>query len=577
MNRRETAIYLVKRRTWQGRVASRLREADPQTARLTQAVLGNLHSRHCGISVGLALSLAQALQASSWRHYSPPWQAVIERLRGALMGLTGLEERESSARIGRRDAPVQGGLLFSVAVPYTIYEIVAPLVEAACEQMGRIVLFADDDHVSGGYTWQQYEDYEAQLARTINTLASDKRPTAALSQTFWQERAILLESLLPSNNREARVYPSSDLVDSTIFLRLQTDLGFGRTYRLQQRSSRNQRDNREKRHYDAGADGVELTRDLNDLDRMLMTERLNPSLVRTDRIVNSGYWVTKRPPQPVSLRHVLVVGLYPALMQPTASRGLIKTAWFDFLLHFSHILQRNDLTQSEFRWIEGDGYQRMRSQSLLVRDMMAVGVPPTSEHRAAYRHQFLKRMGWLPDYLDENAPMQTLDQLYLIEEGAEQRRNSALAPDADVPAPQDVRLLKSWVRAAWEAQTDNVRWQTEGNGARRRGQPQALRASGMNLSQFRHVHVFYFMPARYNHQESGLNLTAMKSVMRLRQASMSITWVPDNLHESDAWHFSGQRRLKQTFAYAGGVDVHKLSEQLIQVWLDSVMKEMQGG
>lgn len=402
-------VRLVGPAVWRPVVEEWFQKLSAQEARLAGAILSGLHSRHVGITPRLAASLTQAVLSPSSRRYQAPWKSIMETLRAVLRDLSDVSDALPQDR-----AVGEHGVVFGAGLSYTVFHIAQPIIEAACQYyLYETLLFCAEDPETA-VSPKDYRIYQDRLWDAVQKVVYN--PSNDLPLLFWKERAVMLESLTyRCFDDEHRVLPATDLPDMGIFLNLKPDTGFSRQQDHRKLQMPDRQRLRERRLAEVGADGIRLTTRLEDLNHMLMSEHLYPELIHLDRLLNSGYWVIKRPPRPITLRHTLIVGLCPGVMLNLPASVLIKTCWFDFVLRFSHLLRSSGLDQSEFRWIEGDKFLWAREKSMLLKDMPRIPAPLSEQNRGAYRHLFLKALGWLPAFLDSHAYYKPLPDHILAE------------------------------------------------------------------------------------------------------------------------------------------------------------------
>ncbi len=582
--------------------AERFENLQPAEGRLALAIVTALHSRHVGITPQLAAGLAQILLNASIKPdgFPAPWDAVHQKLRATLRDLSNVPD------FGRETAESSFvPLRFNASISYTVLRLAAPLVNQAVEQNGRAFLFCADDDGIRSIKSDTYHQYEAALSSNIYRLAGEEMKPH--QQLFWQEKAIMLSSLTLKRSRsgvspsvamtqnqgasEHRLLPTVSDPNLSLFLTLQPDMRKRekRTKRQYQMAVRPQL--RERYLPEAGADGVFVTRSPEDMQRMLVSEMSYPEIERLDRLFNSGFFAIERPPKPVRLRDILVVGLFPGTNGLQTSDIFSKTCWFEFLLHFSRLLKQSDMSRSELRWIEGDVYRRIRSISMMVNDLPDIPLTLNENNLQSYRQHFLMKLGWLPSYLDDYA---YFDPLPLWEQGFSSSNDNRVKEG-----------YEAWVKAAWQAQKEDARWtQKKDQGYRRKhilmsDSEQPLSLKKWRLDQFAYVHLMIFLPRSLrqgylvDEDEAGqvsadgdqqkraiLDRPTMhyRSLLRHKAhsgMSLSITWMPENAGSSD-WYFSGRNYSGPVFE-ENDLSLGSKAGRLVETWLANITKEMQRG
>lgn len=598
-----THVHLLRYSFWSVRVQKQTARLQPSERRLAQAILSALHSRHAGITPPLAASLAEALLKRTTASYPAPWRQLVRRLRRAIQELSGGHDIPLAYR--QIDAINEAGLLPGASFSYSVFELVQPLIERACEKIGQVYLFCEDDNAPA-VSDKAYQDYMQQMTRVLHQFAD--QDTSLLPDTFWMDRAVMLQSLSPQREQSPavadnnRVHPVSHLPDSSVFLQLKPAIPFNRQREQHTLSLADRRRIRDRRIQQAGADGIRMTTRPEDLHRMLLTEYLYPDTIRLDRMLNSGYWIIKKPPLPLSMRHALVAALMPGETETMQSAAFLKTCWFDFMLFLTRMLQSSDLRKSELRWLEGDPAYRLHTLPLFVREMPPIMAPLDVEQRTIYRYLFLKKLGWLPAFLNQQKYYKSLN-LTLFEDGLpadpvpqqpahpatsppafEQPLNIApldssagasqthQTPDVEPASATETSMLLLWLEQAWKHQRDYQHLYDKPTTARRTQTGQSTGA--LNVGQFHYVHVMLLLPGRYRLNELISRETIRQRLGLPRTAHISVLWVPEALHHFDAWHFDGSLRLSES-PFARVQQVDKLAGDLIQIWLDNVVKEME--
>ncbi len=563
---------LVKRKDWTHWVAELPSDAAAVNAspenKIGVAIISSLHNRHIGITPQLAQKLAKTLVKSArLEDYPEPWSHVTHRLYNALLELYDLSDDQTYSLDQKQIL-----LRLQASPSYVIFRLAAPLINDACAQVGHSYLFCeDDDPEIEDVSPEEYDVYATNLERAIIRLAQDNQ--SEKQNLFWQERAMMLSSLTQNRPKTLLQTTHSDTTaghwtlpkanppDFGLFMRLRPEVNNRDEQSTRHFQLWSQPQLREKRLFDAGVDGVYVTRRAEDLHRMLVSEMLQPDLVQLDRMVNSGYWATKRPPKPIRLRDMLIVGLSPGAVSLQPSGIFVKTCWFEFLMHFSRLLQLNNLHNSELRWVEGDRYGRSHIKSLLMKEISDISLATNDENSQTYRHNFLMKLGWLPSYLDKHAYF----------DGQPQEN------------------VQKWVEEVWSSQKENVHWEKQKpSSSYRRTKPfldqqETFTQKQWQLDQFNFIHAMLFLPAALLPQkidegivdDSHIQFRKLLDLQRMGRASLSITWVPDKVNETE-WHFSGFNRRNTPLSYAA-VDLNKIAGNLIDTWLMNITREMKRG
>jgi hypothetical protein len=294
---------------------------------------------------------------------------------------------------------------------------------------------------------------------------------------------------------------------------------------------------------------------------MLPHEWTYPEVIRVQRILNSGVLVYERESRYERTRDVLIAALMPGHVQAMPSAALVKACWFDFTMRLGLLLRQSRLHQSEFRWIEGNEFDHVRTCAFFLQDLPTFKT--TVEAQAAvgkpYRHEFMTKLCWLPAYLD------THDHFVQLSHRGE-KVNGEL-PDIDADEQFD-----RWEHAAWDSQRDHPQWSTQGPSFQHH-RPHDTR---LKIDEFAFVHVMAFLPVE-KEQDALSNLTRLRLGLRLGSApgrNISITRVPDQPGDP-GWAFQAYRRTNSRLlpGQSPGISEREIAGHLERAWLDQLMKE----
>lgn len=512
---------------------------------LAQSILATVQGQHVGITPMLVGELVQSLRKRG-EPVGKVWRTVYQRLLRTLEALAG----------ERRGGTMGGIVLHAVPYHYVVLRLVIPLVDLACQRIGRSYLFCEDD---GDISDSDYSKYRSNLNESLVMLAEDD----AQHPTFWAECAITLRTMSKTGNwqsAENAPLPIPDPNALSLFLALDpiTEQGKRRDQRSLKLTNRRREVN--PRIVDAGVDGIRQARSPDDLPHILLSEFMVPTVVRNDRLANNEFFVIKRPPKPVRLRDVLIVGVLPGDIRDEATRTFIKACWFDTLVWLSQRLRQSGLEQSEFRWIEGDRYGRWRSKSFLLEEMPNIVLQQEMEQVRAYRQQFLLTLRWLPSFLDQQAS---------YESGV---------------ATSGWDGFKTWLRQSWHGQRENRHWQTTRQTRRRSDQVRfvdsTLSESPLDINQFAFVHLMTFLPTSLQTQTQRTQLGEVGAVLRFGSQpsrSVSLTWVPEPLQVTEGWRLDGRAWRERRLVKPTADSLNKIAANVIEGWQTVLLKEMQRG
>jgi hypothetical protein len=534
----------------------------PGTAALARAILTTLQNRHIGITPRLSAELARLVKEPQSYKQSPGcWGPVMTRL---------LEECSEGVR--------SAGVMLNATPLYSVIRLAAPVVEEACNRLGLCFLFCRDE-VDNDATLEEYRQYESLLENEIRRMAQNKRD---YFRTFWKDRALTLASYSRrapikgrSGLRLAEVEPSA----LSLLLRLNPVLPAAKALPLHPKTMVDPMKHREiRRMREGGFSGIHVSRRMEDMGDILLSEFLNPPAVLADRLINNGYLALRRQTKREQLRDVLIVGMLPSGVQPQPSSDFIKACWFDFIARFAFMLYRSRLMRSEFRWLQGDNFGRVRSCNFILKELPDLDIPVEGDLTPEFRREFLLALGWLPRYLDTRGRYEKVPLF------------SAASQQLEVTGEHGTGPERQWAYSAWRAQRENSMWSlfepedsltaSPGKGEKR-----------LDIGGYAFVHVMLFLPAEKRHDRgtspaarlgplySGLGLGSPGSAGNGHQYGASITWVPERLAASDRWAFDcrGKRRSNLFSQQETSLSSHSIAGRLEEAWRQQLLKELQNG
>jgi len=521
--------------------------------RLTLAIVSALQSREVGITPKIAGSLARVI-VSKGNYLEVPWTNVIYRLQETVKELAGVVLPSD-----RFAATIESGLLFHSSIRYTIYRLALPLVQAGCALIGMRMLICEDD-VETSVSYEEFEKYERALENAIITLTEEK---SLLPDVFWQDSALtLLSTTQQRRNRETagnEVTSRSistgvnSILDAAVILRMSHAARIYRDETPAVLRPARQRTLIDPRLSTAGTDGVRVSHAISDLPRMLLTELLYPEIIRYDRILNSGFWVTKPPPKPIQQRDVLVVGVAPKHEGPLQT--FIKACWQEFALRLTSLLVQSDLTNSEIRWVEADSAKRMSVTSLMLRDLQTSG--QTIAQETILRFHLWRTSGWYPTFFTNGQKITTLDR-------------SKVHPHTSVPAQ-----IEAWVREAWQQQRETVRWRAWANHdlrKRRQFRPTTnligFETTALQLNLFSFVYVLLFLPSSLRGMVGGF-----KTWFSPSPHTVAVTWIPED-PGTGSWKVDGAFVTDDVSGFSDAASGAEVVNGLIAAWLNDLAEEL---
>jgi len=564
---RELGVKLVSPKVWRPLVEKRFGALTPQEQRFARSVVATMHNRHVGLTPELAAGLVRLLlDPNAQMQVGGAWSAVHKRLADEL--LIGKE----GSNLARLPASKRGlGLLLGSVPTYSIIRLAMPIVEEACRRIGHCYLFCGDK-VKFSVPKDEYDAYAKELTGAIIQLARDSDDRLKL---FWQDRALALASLSHSSvffGQTSAALPEVEPSALDLLLHLKPDISPSK--RRAQHSLRltiASGHRRNPRLKEGGIEGIRVSRRIEDMDSMLLSEYTYPEIIRLDRLVNTGFLALQRESRDQRMRDVLIAALMPGQVRARLSADLVKACWFDCVMRLSPILCRYRLYQSEFRWIEGDTFDRARTCTFLLQDMPAFHTTSENRPSKAYRRAFLTSLHWLPAYLDTRACFNSLADC-----------NERIKSDLDT---SDIARLRDWAYCAWADQKDHVHWAQRGDRASRRGR---AASNWLRTDEFAYVHVMLFLPARERgkgSQGAPTSLGQLYAGLGLGNQpgrNVSITWVPsriasDQTENSEAWAFDAHLRLDPLLFRSPQSDGREIAGRLVQAWFDQWIKEMGRG
>ena len=521
-------VVAVSRSVWQPHADRIFRALPHETARVGRVILNTLHNRHVGITPELAGDLAGWLTDTESGERKGIWRYVFERLAN--------EARGSSIQTIGAHGP---GMMPGTAPLYSVLRLAMPLIDEACRRTGHSYVYCEDEDPHSPAA-ADLTVYAEKIHRAVVGLTRDEDPDG-----FWFDRAMTLADMSrrPGAHLSAgSPLPQSDLQAASMMRHLQpevaTRLG-GVRHRKPLKTRQQHRETVNAR--EGGIDGIRMSRRMEDMGDMLLSEFINHPVILADRLLNSGYMVHRRRPRREKMRDVLVMGLLPGGI-PQIMRAFVKACWFDLVARLSWMLARNGLIRSEFRWMEGDAAGFARAQTFLLQDLPIQNMPNTDQPDPQWRHRFMKSLGWLPPYLDLQARFQPL------------------------PARTDPGS-SGWIIAALRNQRENPRWsmmerQRTGKGA------------GRFSDAFAHVHIMNLIDAASAPEMEDLQRAFRLS--KLSPGTFSITTLPETVNVSQEWSFAVSGKPPVVLFTDEDQKIHyrQLAGRLIGAWLEQLVKEI---
>jgi hypothetical protein len=530
-------------------------------------MVSEFHNRHIGLTYKLAYRLALVLQN---QYDAPkPWRQVLARLDADPLS------KDMLPTGPKQNVRLAGVISLSAAPVYAIYRLAMPLVQMACRELGVCFLAIEDDDSYSFYQVTDLIEYDEILTEKICELAAKDHPRSEL-ELFWTDRAFTLRTYsdlqsslqqpalepgeLPYHDQRVNPYqslPEPDALSVAIFYRMDAMPKSLQEYENLQRLPVRFRQQRTPRRREEGLSGVTLSRSLEDVDRLLLSELMYPPAIRADRLLNTGYLVTERNPKQEKLRDVLIVGVLPPHTGELTSRAFVKTCWFNTMMILAQVLVRHRLINSEFWWIEGDTLERC-STAVFPLSRIKARLKSLNKIQVLgnkqFRNTFLELTGWQPDFLDPVAPQPIQ---------VEDQHNDIIPP---------------------------VRWICS---TARKQLPNQSKALADMVNEFSIVHMLNFLPSELVIKQKDKDQEADPWGWKVEaQLRYGLGLMSSPLHNLSLTCLApGESRAptmpvvtylghyyRQKYAWKAGVpegDLGKLASQLEKAWLDEIFRELQ--
>ncbi|MCP4535747.1 MAG: hypothetical protein GY832_01205 [Chloroflexi bacterium] len=590
-------LRLVAPQVWKAEIEDTFRDLNPKERDLACSIISALHSRHVGITPGLAADAARILlPGGTWSRAhshslsrskiggeSNPWQIAIDTMRYAASHPSSHTDdpslRSRQKQIERladslRTRPNrQGELSPHASFRHVVFRIIAPLIIQACasKDINQTLLFCEDTKGCHVDSPKVYKAYVKRLREQIQELSNDET-NSSVPYLFWQDRVFALQDLTQRRQHSPTlIMHRTRLPESRVIFDLNPQVSV-RSQAQESIDLSKYHELSNPRLTEPGADGATLTRRLEDFSRILKSEFIYPPLIRLDRIINTGFWAIRQPPRPAQVRDVLVIGMCPGAVAASAAGILLKSCWIEFSMHLCRLLQSNGLWQSEIRWIEGDDLGRVRSNSAIVGDLPEAPNLNNDQDRDNYHSRFLSKSGWFPSLLDT---------------GNHYTHPLAKHTDSDrVVAQPGQQQPEEWLKLALHSQREFVGWKQRRDEAHNASLsfaslPPAFGQDKLQIERFRFVHFILLLPDdRIGNKDH--NIVAEKaqrehlrfaSLFRAAHSTIS-TWVPDKVNGS-GWYISKRRHSYSLEPDSQKFSSRSLAGKLIDHWLEDFIWEIQ--
>lgn len=577
-------VRLVPPDVWRPQIAVCFGELTLQEQRFARSILATMHDRHIGITPELAAELARLLlDPRAATEATRTWVTIHDHLMD-VMGELSTETGQGRALHSKRSP----GLLLGSDPIYTVTRLALPIVEKACRQIGRCYLFCADE-IDSSVQKDEYGKYTRDLSTEIARLTHDPSKDGGLG-LFWKEGALALTSFSHASAIFERGYLALPKVDPSalsLLLDLEPNPSSEHCSQHLPHPSVHHGHRRNPLERGGGIDGVRFSNRETDIEHMLPSEWTYPELIRIDRMINDGFLIFERESKHERARDALFAALMPGQVRATLTADFVKACWFDCIMRFGLLLRQSRLHQSEFRWVEGDVFDRTRTCTFFLQDLPTFQTTIETRPSKPYRHEFLTRLRWLPFYLDTRAHFNPLK-----EQKTENEKEQDDSPE------NDIKRSEEWAYAACLGQKDHARWARCEDDAGQRH----ISSNRLRINEFAFVHVMLFLPLQAlqdetaestpsprgpNEELGDIRALSLRILSQLHARlgfgdspgrNVSITWVPDRLQ--NPWRFD-TRRCPVSLLFPGKPPSateqesvsEKIADRLVQAWLDQWIKE----
>ena len=518
------AVWRTERRAWE-------ESLNPGQRRFANAVLALAQSRHVGITAALVTDLVPSL-LDPGQTPRGVWHKVFARLA-----------RERT-QLGAQRSVKGTGIVPGSNPTYCVLRLALPLVTLGCGLIGQSLLFCEEE-VPAGPSLKSLQDYHLQLSAAIEAIAEEDAHAL-----FWGERALALaaSSRQPAAAQSGSL-PGVDPASLGVLLRLKADLPGGHGQPRRPRRLPSPRTPLWASHSkEGGVDGIHHTRRPEDLDGILLSEFINPDHILAERLLNTGFFATRRQPRREPLRDVMITAILPADPALNPALSLAKACWFECMLHLSLLLRRQGMGRGAFRWLQGNALGQMVIQDFNLEDLPSLAAIQDGPPTQAFRAEFMSALRWLPRYLDQ--------------------RCGGIDLTAPLPASfaaNRMTDLQNWALGAWKAQ-----------------QAVPIGNTGTTKGEsFAYQHLMLFLPAPES-DHTPLQWAPLYAGFELAHrpgGQLGITWVPGSLSSGTDWAFAGRGTPRKAILQEDKEDGDsaRMVAPLIRTWLDQFTKEIWRG
>jgi hypothetical protein len=304
---------------------------DNPTVPLAHAIISLCHDRLVGITPEIAGGAAQLLRSSfepaQLREFDSngpaPWANIFQQMRDSFREVLFQPVHlpvamEPSA--SRRDV-IETGILYGISYPYFVFRLIIPLMMSACARIRQSMVFCENDMYD--VSDAAYCAYKAKL---VAVLRDERNLADYLPDIFWPDRTLSMGGMTRERQRYTRQpLPRTRLATARLFRNLTPALSAQEETEWMNLELPELGAPPSPELRDAGFDGIEKTRRIQDLPHILASELLRPREELLDRLFNTGFLALKPPNPPIPMRDVLVVGIVPAPTLGQISLDFFKT------------------------------------------------------------------------------------------------------------------------------------------------------------------------------------------------------------------------------------------------------------
>ncbi len=544
---------LMPTQQWQPKIEAERIQLTPIEGRLYDAIWLGFHSRHIGITPKLATSLAKCLLHDD--QLTSPWLELHTQLRQKLL-------KQGNQQQTNELENIQSGIFLAVSPVYVINNLAKPLVAQACSEINKNYLFCQDNHCD-----EPDVDYIAYHNALVNRIA--KLVETAPWQMPLTEHALVMSAYTRRINNPfqgRQLSPKRDFALAPLMFEQTPDIKTDNRAFPANPIYTVRDDQVIKERQQSGVSGVMHTHREADLDHSLLSEFLNPRLIRLDRLFNTGYHIIEREPKQEKRRHILIEAIFmPELFQQPQG-AIAKACWMHFAAKIATPLRRNKLIQSEFRTIEGNTFEHVQSDAHRLADIpLAQWVQDGGDDIIS----FVNYLTFYPGFNSQNGKIKQVEHSDATLDSTDSTFNSQTTDDQETDEQrieeQAVSRSRYWLRQAQQMQQDHPNWQTQKNS----------RKSTLQLDTFGHVYYMIFTSQSNDTHDPTRLLGAYRGALNADPGNnqhVVVTAIPDNLAQFNQTRFRSRSARENSLSSLP--DLTENCAILIKSWLKDFAKEI---